>query len=55
VTLVLLPAVGAAVLVALISGAPPSDTTCEYVGSHMVSDGNNHTIYEHDGVRCHRP
>ncbi|WP_186315723.1 hypothetical protein [Catellatospora sichuanensis] len=51
----LLPAVGAVVLIALVSG-PPQETVCSYTAaSHMVDDGNNHTIIEPDGVRCRRP
>ncbi|GAB3408843.1 hypothetical protein GCM10027569_22290 [Flindersiella endophytica] len=55
VTLILLPVVGAAGLISLLSGPPAPDTSCETVGSHTLKDGNNNTIVEPNGVRCRRP
>jgi hypothetical protein len=50
----LLPLVGAAVLISLLTGPhAPADTKCQTTGGgHTVKDGNNNTIREPDGVRC---
>jgi hypothetical protein len=54
-TLVLLPLLGAAVLISLVSGPSAPDTHCETTkGWHTVKDLNNRTVIEPDGVRCRR-
>lgn len=53
-----LPILGAAIVISLVAGAPPGppDTVCkETEGHHAVTDGNNNTVWEADGVRCRRP
>ena len=52
VTLILLPLVGAAVAISLISGTSPPDTGCRTSNWHTVRDGNHRTVREPQGVRC---
>ena len=53
--LVLLPLVGAAFAVSLLSGGSPPETHCDTSNWHTLKDGNNNTIAEPRGVRCGLP
>ena len=47
------PLIGAAVVISLAFGGKPDDTVCSTSNWHTVTDGNNNTVYEPQGVRCH--
>ena len=49
------PLLAAAVVIGLVSGGKPEDTECSTSNWHTVKDGNNNTVYEPAGVRCHKP
>ncbi|WP_199873705.1 hypothetical protein [Streptomyces sp. Root369] len=56
VEFILLPLVGAAVVLSLVAGPSGPDTQCTTTeGWHTVRDGNNNTVFEEDGVRCRKP